>query len=119
MQSTPVPAEHLGHSSPILRFKCPVHPTALLKRISNGEIIEQLQCLGGDRLTSTPVLQVGDAREEDNKDRSEGLARLPLCCAADSSSSKVTQHHQLHPPPKPQTSQATKYWYKITVLTFG
>ena len=96
-----------------------MHPAALVERISDGEVIEQLQRLGGDRLASAPVLQVGDAREEDNKDELEGFARLPLCCAADSSSSKVTQHHQLHPPPKPQTSQATKYWYKITVLTFG
>lgn len=37
---------------------------ALPKRISNGEVVEQLQGLGGDRLTAAPVLQVGDAGEE-------------------------------------------------------
>lgn len=104
MQSAPVPAKHLGRSSPILQASCT--PTALLKRISNGEVIEQLQCLGGDRLAPTPVLQVGDATEEDNKDGSEGFARPPLCCAADSSrqkspniiSSTLHRNHRHHKP---------------------
>lgn len=38
-----------------------------LGRISNGEVIEELQCLGSDGFTLPPVLQVGDStlREEE------------------------------------------------------
>lgn len=74
-----------------------------------------LEVIGSHRPQYFRLVMLG----EEDKDGSEGFARLPICCAADSFSSKVTRHHRLHPPPKPQTSQATKYWYKITVLTFG
>lgn len=102
MQSAP---EHLGCSSLMLQASCT--PRALPKRISNGEVIEQLQCLGGDRLAPTPVLQVGDAMEEDNKEGSEGFARLPLFAvrrilpgkkSPNISSSTLHRNHRHHKP---------------------
>uniref|UniRef100_A0A8C5NK18 Exportin 7 n=1 Tax=Junco hyemalis TaxID=40217 RepID=A0A8C5NK18_JUNHY len=47
---------------------------ALPKRISDGEVVEQLQGLGGDRLAAAPVLQVGDAaKEKHGSERISGI----------------------------------------------
>lgn len=102
MQSAP---EHLGCSSLMLQASCT--PRALPKRISNGEVIEQLQCLGGDRLAPTPVLQVGDAMEEDNKEGSEGFARLPFLLCGGFFQAK--SHPTSAAPPSTETTDITSH----------
>jgi len=81
-------------------------PTALRKRISNGEVIEQLQRLGGDRLTSAPVLQVGDAREEDNRTGQRGLLGLPLAVQR---IFLVKSHPTSAAPPSTKTTDITSH----------
>lgn len=91
--------------------------TLAQKRISNGEVIEKLQCLGGDWFTAAPVLEVGDAGGQKEKTTQETLLICLFSLRVGIRKSSITNHHTSASPITDITT--TKNGYKISVLTFG
>lgn len=65
--------EELSREAPPGCLACPCpspgRPTGRQERISNGEVIEKLQRLGGDWFAPSPVLQVSDSVGRGNAHR--------------------------------------------------